>query len=87
MMIIIPSLVYFIYFVNNNHYLYNNKSYYYIYIYIYINMFLLYLLGDDDTVSSSLFCTKITVEKLGYAVDSLYPTRQTNDTIREVINI
>ena len=50
-------------------------------------MVLLYPLVDNDAFNSSIHCTEKTVEMLGYAVDSLYPTREMNDTIREVNNI
>ena len=46
-------------------------------------MVLIYPLVDKP----SKHCTQITVDILGYAVDSLYPPIEMNDTIREVINI
>ena len=35
----------------------------------------------------SFHCTTVTVDMLGYAVDSLYPNSELNTTIREVFNI
>ena len=65
-------------------YYYSNLSFIYIYIYIYINSV---MICPSDVNNLPMYCTIITVEMMGYAVDSLYPTREINDTINEVIRI
>ena len=53
----------------------------YIIFYIYINAIL-----PSKLDNLPLYCTRIAIEILDYAVHSLYPTIETNNTIREVSN-
>ena len=48
-------------------------------MHIFINAILTYTLDEIP-----LYCTIESIEILGYAVHSLYPTREANDTINEV---
>ena len=56
--------------------------------FIFLNFILVYYMVLIFPLADlSIYCTRKTVDILGYAVDSLYPPIEINDTIIEVGNI